>query len=154
VTDSAEQREVLERLRRELAAGPVAPSDVLPSLWPPSPPRSATDWPAVETALGRSAVAGRPATRSAWARLRWMVARLVAPWRPARHEALRTTVAGLAAGLRELEQEVVRLHAALGVLEQLQQSSTRRLDVALAETRAALQAPGPAAAPRSEPGSE
>ena len=156
--DSDEERDILERLRAEVDARRVSGPVVAP-LWPPAPPDSGTDWPAVVDALDRSArlaadaAPGRGDESGAEARslLAWL-RRLIGRPRassptapPVPPDPLRTALQGVAAGLRHLEGEVARLHAAMIVLEQLQESSTRRLEAAMAE-QSSRAAPPPATA--------
>lgn len=152
---SEEEREILDRLRAELEAQRVCSGPAVAPLWPPAPPAPGTDWPTVVEALHRSArlaadaAAGRGTddgrrARSPVAWLRRLLRSPVSSASPA-SDALRLAVEGVAAGLRHLESEVARLHAAMTVLEQVQQNSTRRLEAAMAE-RVSRSASPPAAA--------
>jgi hypothetical protein len=130
--DDREEREILDRLRVEVSSRRVALPPVVHPLWPADPPRSGTDWPVVSAALERASIAaaGRRPFGRGW---RGWVAALLAPWRPASADPLGLATAGVAAGLKQLEHEVARLHAAIAVVEQLQLAATRRLEDSLAD---------------------
>jgi hypothetical protein len=159
--DSEEERQILERLRAEVEAQHVHSGPVVAPLWPPAPPASGTDWPVVVEALHRSARLAEAAAsrdvdsggqaRSPRAWLRRLLGRPRASSPPAPADALRTAVEGVAAGLRHLESEVARLHAAMTVLEQVQQSSARRLEAAMAEHVSRSAAPSAAAGAAARP---